>query len=53
MPFAERSFDVVWSQSVAMNIADRDRLNNEPMSPHKTEAQEVKKVPQGLRPSAP
>jgi SAM-dependent methyltransferase len=29
MPFADRSFDVVWSQSVAMNIADRDRLNNE------------------------
>jgi len=29
MPFADRSFDVAWSQSVAMNIADRDRLNNE------------------------
>ena len=29
MPFADRSFDVVWSQSVAMNIADRDRLYNE------------------------
>jgi SAM-dependent methyltransferase len=26
MPFPARSFDVVWSQSVAMNIADRDRL---------------------------
>ena len=26
MPFAEQSFDVVWSQNVAMNIADRDRL---------------------------
>src|SRR5437660_12456132 len=29
MPFADSSFDVAWSQSVAMNIADRDRLNNE------------------------
>src|SRR5262245_13092077 len=29
MPFADESFDVVWSQSVAMNIADRDRLYNE------------------------
>jgi sarcosine/dimethylglycine N-methyltransferase len=26
LPFAEESFDVVWSQNVAMNIADRDRL---------------------------
>jgi MPBQ/MSBQ methyltransferase len=26
MPFADQSFDVVWSQAVAMNIADRDRL---------------------------
>jgi SAM-dependent methyltransferase len=26
LPFAEASFDVVWSQNVAMNIADRDRL---------------------------
>ena len=26
MPFAPDSFDVVWSQSAAMNIADRDRL---------------------------
>ena len=26
MPFADQSFDVVWSQNVAMNIADRDRL---------------------------
>ncbi len=25
MPFPAESFDVVWSQSVAMNIADRDR----------------------------
>jgi SAM-dependent methyltransferase len=25
-PFAEASFDVVWSQNVAMNIADRPRL---------------------------
>jgi ubiquinone/menaquinone biosynthesis C-methylase UbiE len=29
MPFADRSFDVVWSQNVAMNIADRDRLYGE------------------------
>src|SRR5262249_56287153 len=29
MPFPAQSFDVVWSQSVAMNIADRDRLNAE------------------------
>jgi len=29
MPFADCSFDVVWSQSVAMNIADRDRLYRE------------------------
>lgn len=26
LPFAEESFDVVWSQNAAMNIADRDRL---------------------------
>ncbi|HTV43757.1 MAG TPA: class I SAM-dependent methyltransferase [Stellaceae bacterium] len=26
LPFADRSFDVVWSQNAAMNIADRDRL---------------------------
>jgi ubiquinone/menaquinone biosynthesis C-methylase UbiE len=26
MPFAAESYDVVWSQSVAMNIADRDRF---------------------------
>ena len=26
MPFEDRSFDVVWSQNVAMNIGDRDRL---------------------------
>jgi SAM-dependent methyltransferase len=26
LPFDEQSFDVVWSQNVAMNIADRDRL---------------------------
>lgn len=25
-PFADQSFDVVWSQNVAMNITDRDRL---------------------------
>jgi len=25
-PFADGSFDIVWSQNVAMNIADRDRL---------------------------
>ena len=26
LPFADASFDVVWSQNVVMNIADRDRL---------------------------
>jgi SAM-dependent methyltransferase len=26
LPFADGSFDVVWSQNAAMNIADRDRL---------------------------
>lgn len=26
IPFPDQSFDVVWSQNVAMNIADRDRL---------------------------
>jgi MPBQ/MSBQ methyltransferase len=26
MPFPDASFDVIWSQNVAMNIADRDRL---------------------------
>ncbi len=26
MPFEDRSFDLVWSQNAAMNIADRDRL---------------------------
>jgi ubiquinone/menaquinone biosynthesis C-methylase UbiE len=26
LPFEDSSFDVVWSQNVAMNIADRDRL---------------------------
>jgi SAM-dependent methyltransferase len=26
VPFADQSFDVVWSQNVVMNIADRDRL---------------------------
>jgi SAM-dependent methyltransferase len=26
LPFADQSFDVVWSQNAAMNIADRDRL---------------------------
>jgi SAM-dependent methyltransferase len=26
VPFAEQSFDVVWSQNVVMNIAERDRL---------------------------
>ena len=26
MPFADASFDLVWSQNEAMNIADRDRL---------------------------
>jgi len=29
MPFSDRSFDVVWSQSLAMNIMDRDRLYEE------------------------
>jgi ubiquinone/menaquinone biosynthesis C-methylase UbiE len=29
LPFAEQSFDVVWSQNAAMNIADRDRLYRE------------------------
>jgi MPBQ/MSBQ methyltransferase len=29
MPFAAESFDVVWSQGVVMNIADRDRLYGE------------------------
>ena len=29
VPFAEGSFDIVWSQNVAMNIADRDRLYTE------------------------
>jgi len=29
MPFADGSFDVVWSQNVVMNIADRDRLYRE------------------------
>jgi SAM-dependent methyltransferase len=29
LPFAEMSFDVVWSQNAAMNIADRDRLYRE------------------------
>src|SRR5438132_14093015 len=26
LPFADTSFDVVWSQNVSMNIADRERL---------------------------
>jgi len=26
MPFVAQSFDVVWSQSLAMNIRDRERL---------------------------
>jgi SAM-dependent methyltransferase len=26
MPFSDHSFDVIWSQNVAMNIADRNRL---------------------------
>ncbi len=26
LPFADASFDLVWSQNAAMNIADRDRL---------------------------
>jgi SAM-dependent methyltransferase len=29
LPFEEASFDVVWSQNAAMNIADRDRLYRE------------------------
>jgi SAM-dependent methyltransferase len=29
MPFADASFDLVWSQNAAMNIADRDRLYGE------------------------
>ncbi|HEY7300046.1 MAG TPA: methyltransferase domain-containing protein [Xanthobacteraceae bacterium] len=29
VPFADGSFDVVWSQNVAMNIDDRDRLYGE------------------------
>jgi len=29
LPFAEQSFDVVWSQNAAMNIADRDGLYRE------------------------
>ena len=29
LPFEDMSFDVVWSQNVAMNIADRDRLYGE------------------------
>src|SRR5712691_7757937 len=29
MPFADRSFDVAWSQNAVMNIADRDRLYGE------------------------
>jgi len=29
LPFDEESFDVVWSQNAAMNIADRDRLYRE------------------------
>jgi SAM-dependent methyltransferase len=29
LPFEETSFDVVWSQNAAMNIADRDRLYRE------------------------
>jgi ubiquinone/menaquinone biosynthesis C-methylase UbiE len=29
LPFEEQSFDVVWSQNAAMNIADRDRLYRE------------------------
>ena len=29
MPFADASFDLVWSQNAAMNIADRDRLHAE------------------------
>jgi SAM-dependent methyltransferase len=29
LPFADMSFDVIWSQNAAMNIADRDRLYRE------------------------
>jgi len=29
LPFGDASFDVVWSQNAAMNIADRDRLYGE------------------------
>ncbi len=29
MPFADASFDLLWSQNAAMNIADRDRLYGE------------------------
>jgi MPBQ/MSBQ methyltransferase len=29
LPFADGSFDLVWSQNAAMNIADRDRLYGE------------------------
>jgi ubiquinone/menaquinone biosynthesis C-methylase UbiE len=29
LPFSDASFDVVWSQNAAMNIADRDRLYGE------------------------
>jgi SAM-dependent methyltransferase len=29
LPFGDKSFDVVWSQNAAMNIADRDRLYRE------------------------
>ncbi len=29
LPFAEASFDIVWSQNSAMNIAERDRLYRE------------------------
>jgi MPBQ/MSBQ methyltransferase len=29
IPFSDRTFDVVWSQNVAMNIADRPRLYGE------------------------
>jgi SAM-dependent methyltransferase len=29
LPFVDASFDVVWSQNVAMNIADRERLYSE------------------------
>ncbi len=29
LPFADASFDIVWSQNAAMNIADRDRLYGE------------------------